>query len=90
MEKIIFRPENDEEVAFYVLEQTTIGGNNYILVTDSEEEEDGEALILKEIKSEDDTESVYEAVEEDELDAVAAVFGNLLEDITLSGESQNY
>lgn len=44
----MFQPENEAAVAFYVLEQTMIGGNNYILVTDSEEGEDGEALILVE------------------------------------------
>ena len=47
MEKITFVPEGGEAVAFYVLEQTSIGGVNYILVTDAAEEEDGEAYILK-------------------------------------------
>ena len=34
LEKITFRPEGEEPVEFYVLEQTRIGGHNYILVTD--------------------------------------------------------
>lgn len=46
MEKITFRPDGEEPVDFFVLEQTRIGGINYILVTDCEEG-DGEALILK-------------------------------------------
>lgn len=84
MEKIVFEPENDEPVEFYVLEQTKLGGIQYILVTE-EEEGDGEALILKDVSAAEDTEAVYEIVEDDtELDAVAAVFENILEDIDLS------
>lgn len=44
MEKITFRPEGEEAVEFYVLEQTRIGGFNYILVTDSEKG-DGKPLL---------------------------------------------
>lgn len=84
MEKIIFEPENEEPVEFYVLEQTKLGGIQYILVTD-EEEGDTEALILKDVSAPEDTEAVYEIVEDDtELDAVAAVFANILDDIELS------
>lgn len=84
MEKIIFEPEQGEPVEFYVLEQTKLGGVQYILVTE-EEEGDGEALILKDVSAAEDTEAIYEIVEDDtELDAVAAVFANILEDIDLS------
>ncbi len=83
MEKIIFSPDGEEQVEFYVLEQTRIGGVNYILVSDVEDG-DGEALILKDLSEETDTEAVYEIVSEDEeLNAVAAVFENLLEDVDL-------
>ena len=86
MEKITFRPEGEEEVLFYVLEQTRIGGHNYILVTDVEDG-DGEALILKDLSKPEDTESVYEIVSnEDELDAVAGVFEDLLEDVQFVNE----
>lgn len=81
MEKITFSPEGDTPVDFYVLEQTTIAGTNYILVTDVEEG-DGEALILKDLSTSEDTDSLYEIVsEETELNAVAAVFENILEDV---------
>ncbi|MDD6811933.1 MAG: DUF1292 domain-containing protein [Lachnospiraceae bacterium] len=84
MEKIVFRPDGEEPVDFYILEQTRIGGINYILVTDTEED-DGEALILKDISMPEEEEAVYEIVSEDEeLNAVAAVFENMLEDIELS------
>ena len=73
-----------EETIFYVLEQTKLGGSQYILVTDTQEG-DGEALILKEVSAQGLRESVYETVEDDtELEAVAAVFENLLEDIELT------
>ena len=84
MEKIVFKPAGEEPVEFYVLEQTRIGGIDYILVTDTEED-DGEALILRDTSKEGETEAIYEIVTEDEeLNAVAAVFENMLEDIELS------
>ncbi len=84
MEKIVFTPEGEEPVQFCVLEQTRLGGIDYILVTDSEEG-DGEALILRDMSAVDDKEAVYEIVTEDEeLNAVAAVFENMLEDIELT------
>ena len=83
MEKIIFSPNGEEQVEFYVLEQTRIGGFNYILVSDVEDG-DGEALILKDLSEENDTEAVYEIVSDDsEMMAVASVFENLLEDVDL-------
>ena len=84
MEKIKFTLDTQESVEFYVLEQTKLGGNQYILVTDTQEG-DGEALILKEISEPGLKESVYETVEDDtELEAGAAVFENLLDDIELT------
>lgn len=83
MEKITFYPEDGEAVGFYVLEQTRLGGTDYILVTDSETE-DGEALILKDVSAPEDTQAVYEIVgDDDELDAVSAIFSEMLEDVEL-------
>lgn len=84
MDKIVFTPEGGEPVRFYVLEQTRLGGIDYILVTDSEDG-DGEALILRDTSALDEDEAVYEIVSDDEeLNAVAAVFQNILEDIELT------
>lgn len=87
MEKITMIPENGEQpVAFYVLEETTVGGIDYFLVTDTEEG-DGEALILKDLSDREDAEALFEIVSDSsELDAVAAVFESLLEDVTLRKE----
>ena len=83
MEKILFTPEGEEPVEFYVLEQTRIGGINYILVTDAEDG-DGEASIMKDLSEDGEAESTYVFVEDDEeLDAVAGVFSNMLEDVDL-------
>lgn len=83
LEKVTFSPDGEEAVDFYVLEQTKLAGVNYLLVTDVEDG-DGEALILKDLSGPEDHESVYEIVSEDEeLQAVAGVFEDLLEDVSL-------
>ena len=83
MEKVTFMPQDGEAVEFYVLEQTMIGGVNYLLVTDSAED-DGEALILCDVSAPEDPEAVYEIVEDDEkLNAVAAVFEKIMDDIDI-------
>lgn len=84
MEKIIFTFEDTEEkVEFFVLEQTKVNGNTYILVTDSEEDE-AECLILKDTSAAQDTESLYEIVEDEvELSGVLKVFEELLEDVDI-------
>ena len=81
MDKITFNPDGEAPVDFYVLEQTKIGGVTYILVTDCEEG-DGEALILKDLSKPEEPESVFAIVEDEkELDAVASVFEELLDDV---------
>ena len=65
MEKIKFMSDEfQEEVDFFVLEQTKVNGVNYILVTDSEED-DAECMILKDTADESATDSVYQIVDED-------------------------
>lgn len=82
-EKIKFALDEDDFVEFYVLEQTRIGGVDYLLVTDAEKG-DGEALILKDTSKDGEEQAVYTIVDDDdELDAVAGVFANMLEDVDL-------
>lgn len=81
MEKIVFNPDNDNPVEFFVLEQTTVSGINYILVTDKEEG-DSEALIMKEVSNGSEDDAVYEIVSDDEeLKAVAEIFESMIDDI---------
>ena len=84
MEKITFMSDNKQEQAeFFVLEQTKLNGVSYILVTDSEED-DAECLILKDISTEEASESIYEIVEDDrELNVISGVFEELLEDVEI-------
>ena len=82
MEKIRFEADG-ETVEFYVLEQTVLGGVSYLLVT-PDMEGDSEALILKDLSGTQDLEAVYEIVDDDtELQAVAAVFSEILDDVDL-------
>ena len=75
--------DGNGEDEFFVLEQTKINGATYILVTDSEED-DAECLILKETGVEEQTDKMYEIVEDDtELLAVSKVFEELLEDVSI-------
>ncbi len=85
MEKISFTlNETGEEVLFYVLEETRLNGTDYILVTDSQEG-DGEALILKDLSSDGDSEALYEIVDDDrELQSVMEIFEQLLEDVDIT------
>ena len=84
MEKIKFAfGDGNGEDEFFVLEQTKINGATYILVTDSDED-DAECLILKETGVEEQTDKMYEIVEDDtELLAVSKVFEELLEDVSI-------
>ena len=84
MDKIKFAfGDGNGEDEFFVLEQTKINGATYILVTDSEED-DAECLILKETGVEEQTDKMYEIVEDDtELLAVSKVFEELLEDVSI-------
>lgn len=89
MEKISFVPEGQEAVEFYVLEQTRLGGVDYLLVTD-QEDGDAQALILKDLSKDGDTEGIYEIVSEDkELAAVAAIFEDMLEDVAFVTDEES-
>lgn len=88
MEKISFIPDGEEAVEFYVLEQTRLGGTDYLLVTDKEDG-DADALILKDMAKDGEAESIYEIVSDDkELQAVAAIFEDMLEDVEFIAESE--
>ena len=77
---IIFETENGEEITFYVEEETRVGGISYLLVSDDEEN----AYILKDVSGEGEDEARYVMVDDDdEFSAVAALFGQMMEDTDL-------
>ena len=84
MEKIKFMSEEmKDEVEFFVLEQTKINGISYILVTDTEKG-DAQCLILKDMSSAGEADSVYEIVDDDdELGVISKVFEELLEAVDI-------
>ncbi|MCR5153936.1 MAG: DUF1292 domain-containing protein [Lachnospiraceae bacterium] len=80
--------DNNEEVEFQVIEETKLGGVSYLLVSNGDDEEE-EALILKDVSNETDTEAIYEIVDnEQELAAVAGIFSELVEDMDLVTEEK--
>ena len=84
-DEIVFTTEDGEDVVFSVIEQTRLSGIDYLLVSTCEAV-DGEeqALILKDISGDIDTEAVYEIVEdEQEIELVAGIFEELVDDIEI-------
>ena len=84
--KIIMETEEGEQVDFYVLEETRINGMNYLLVTDTEDE-DGECYILKDRSKAEETDALYEFVEDDdEIDYLFKIFTELIDDMDVELE----
>lgn len=85
--KVIFTTDENEQVEFYILEQTKLNGYTYLLVTDADEDdEEGNAYILKDLSTDAD-DAVYDMVEDEkELDLIGKIFEELLEDIDLKKE----
>ena len=84
--KIILETEEGEQLDFYVLEETRINGMNYLLVTDTEDE-DGECYILKDRSKAEETDALYEFVEDDdEIDYLFKIFTELIDDMDVELE----
>lgn len=83
MEKVIFvDPDTNEEIEFFVVEETQLNGQKYLLVTE-EEDGDSDAYILREIADKED-DVIYELVEEEaELTAIGKIFAELIEDANI-------
>jgi uncharacterized protein YrzB (UPF0473 family) len=79
--KITLTTEEGDCVDFYVLEETRISNMNYLLVTDAaDEDEEGECYILKDLSKLDESEALYEFVEDDnEIDYLFKIFSELLD-----------
>lgn len=84
-EKISFViDDTNEEVEFYVVEETRINNVNYLLVTENETDEEADAYILKDMSNAEDSDAVYEIVEDDEeLEYVSKIFAEILDDIDI-------
>lgn len=84
-EKISFViDDTNEEVEFYVVEETRINNINYLLVTENATDEEADAYILKDMSKAEDSDAVYEIVEDDEeLEYVSKIFAEILDDIDI-------
>ena len=84
-EKMITLVDDDQTIEFYVVEETRLNGVNYLLVTDAkDDEEEGDCYILKDMSKPEDTDALYEFVEDDdELDGLMKIFMELLEDVDI-------
>ena len=87
---ISFLTDDNTEVEFFVLEQTTINGRNYLLVTEDPEpagDEDTRVYIMRETTDSEEGMVSYEFVEdEEELYCVGEVFEQLMEDMNIEVE----
>ncbi|WP_313073107.1 DUF1292 domain-containing protein [Lacrimispora sp.] len=79
--KITLTTEEGDCVDFYVLEETRISNMNYLLVTDAaDDDEEGECYILKDLSELEESEALYEFVEDDnEIDYLFKIFSELLD-----------
>jgi hypothetical protein len=83
MEKITLMSE-DDKIELFILEETRISGVNYILASESEDDDEAEVYILKDTSKDSEEDAIYEFVEDDdELNAVAKVFSELLDDVDI-------
>lgn len=82
MEKIRFSTDDGEMAELFVLEQTRLNGSDYLLVTESDSEDEAECYIFKDISGAEETDGIYEPVEdEEELEALSKIFQELMEDV---------
>lgn len=86
-EKKITLVDEDQTIEFYVVEETRLNGINYLLVTDAEDDEEGSCYILKDMSRAEDADALYEFVEdEEELEDLMRIFGELLDDVDIEKE----
>lgn len=82
MEKLTLTGDNDE-IELYILESTRLGGQDYIFAADTPAG-DGNCYILRDVSKPGSDTGIYEPVEDEhELDYLAGVFAELVEDIDI-------
>ena len=83
--KITFINDDGEEEIFYIVDETKVNGVSYILVTETNDQndDDEDAYIMKDVSGTDDPEAKYVFVDdESEIDSVANIFAELLDEDT--------
>lgn len=83
--KVTLVTNENEKIELIPIEQTKINGITYLLAGDSEDEET--AYILKDLSKEEDKTSVYEIIDDEkEINLLAKIFEELLEDVGIGLE----
>ena len=84
-ERKIMLVDDDPDTGILCCEETKLNGANYLLVTDAEDnDEEGDCYILKDMSGADESDALYEFVEdEDELEGLMKIFAELLDDVDL-------
>ena len=86
--KIVLTAEDGESLTLYALEETRLSGVDYILAADTEEG-DGNCYILKDMSRAEDTEAVYQIVEDDrETEYLLSIFEELLDDVEIRQDEE--
>lgn len=76
--------QSGEEVRFYVLEQTELGGEHYLLVTDLHPDDENALAHIFRVVGDDGADMTYEEVDDGEtLGILSGIFEELLEDTSL-------
>lgn len=82
--EVVFVTDDGEEIIFKVLEETRLGGVDYVLATALNDDGEEEAYIMKDVSKQVDEDALFEIVEdENEIEVVAKIFEELLDDIDL-------
>ena len=82
-QKVVIRDTEGTEIEVYFVEQTQLNGKMYYLFADEEDE----AYVFSSASDPEDTDIVLDLIEDDaELEAVAKVFEELLEDVDIERE----
>ena len=75
-ERKITLVDDDQTLEFYVVEETKLNGED--------DDEEGDCYILKDMSGADESDALYEFVEdEDELEGLMKIFAELLDDVDL-------
>ena len=83
-ERKITLVDDDQTLEFYVVEETKLNGANFLVTDAEDDDEEGDCYILKDMSGADESDALYEFVEdEDELEGLMKIFAELLDDVDL-------
>ena len=80
-EKIVLKSEDGDTLTLYAVEETRISGVDYVLAADTLKG-DGTCYLLKDLSRPEDSEALYQIVEDDrEIEYLLSIFKEVLDDV---------